>query len=145
MSRAPAAEPWWNGYVSPPIPFLARGRSRAGLDCWGLVCLVYREQFGIELPAFADGEYTDPHERRLVNALLRGNVNAEWHKVEAPREGDGAIFQYVADFSHVGLWLPGNLILHSLDGAETCIEPVRRLAMLGYKIAGFYRHNARPA
>lgn len=140
-----ALDPWWNHYVSPPIPFVAQGRTRAGLDCWGLFCLVYKEVFGIDLPAFAGGEYVDPHERSTVNALLRGNVDALWRKVDQPREGDGAMFQFVGDFAHVGLWLPGNLILHSLDGAETCIEPVRRLSMLGYKIAGYYRHNARPA
>ena len=49
--------PWVEPYIG--IPFVEGGRSVAddgGLDCWGLVTLIYREHYGIELPSY-DGPY----------------------------------------------------------------------------------------
>lgn len=38
---------WWNSYVG--LPYKWNGTSRAGVSCWGLVCLIYEEVFGIHL------------------------------------------------------------------------------------------------
>ena len=32
------------------IPFADHGRDQDGCDCWGLCCLVYRQEWGIALP-----------------------------------------------------------------------------------------------
>ena len=42
--------PWWNDYVG--LPFAWNGHTRAGVSCWGLVCLVQEEVFGRRLPHF---------------------------------------------------------------------------------------------
>lgn len=39
---------WVQRYVG--IPYRPCGRDHYGIDCYGLVCLVYREVLGIELP-----------------------------------------------------------------------------------------------
>ena len=41
---------WADSYVG--LPFAAQGRTRAGLDCWGLVRLVMAERGDLALPAF---------------------------------------------------------------------------------------------
>jgi cell wall-associated NlpC family hydrolase len=40
---------WAAQYVG--LPFRDKGRARTGLDCYGLVVLVLREQFGVEVPS----------------------------------------------------------------------------------------------
>lgn len=39
---------WWNKYIG--IPYEFRGRTKDGADCYGLVEIIQREVFGVDLP-----------------------------------------------------------------------------------------------
>jgi len=43
---------WYNKYIG--IPYQEKGRSETGVDCWGLVKLVYEKDFNILVPGFTD-------------------------------------------------------------------------------------------
>ena len=48
------------------LPFRFGGRAVPdGLDCWGVVLVLYRDAFGIELPSYA-GLSTAPVARRMT-------------------------------------------------------------------------------
>ena len=47
---------WVEKYVG--IPFVSGGRDKTGLDCYGLVRLVLRDEYGYNLPVF-NGDYTN--------------------------------------------------------------------------------------
>src|SRR5262249_15997138 len=59
---------WIAGYVG--LPFRSLGRDRDGLDCWGLVHLVYREVFRLEVPAYSE-DYVTAYDCREIGELIR--------------------------------------------------------------------------
>ena len=93
---------WVNDYVG--IPFKAMGRDRSGLGCWGLVYLVSREQFGREVPAYAENYFT-VYDSTEVGKLIAGEIVTKWIAVEAGCEvlGDAVLIRVGGWPSHIGL------------------------------------------
>lgn len=57
---------WWAKYVG--IPYVNEGRSTvSGLDCWGLLRVVYRDEIGIVLPDY--GEIYSTQLIKIVRAI----------------------------------------------------------------------------
>ena len=99
------ASNWHVPYLG--LRYLLGGRTRAGLDCWGLVCLVYREQRGIELPVF-DGKAVE--------------FDTEFVRVNYGKEFDIAFFDGFPARSHCGIVLePNRWVLHAtMKEGVTC-------------------------
>jgi cell wall-associated NlpC family hydrolase len=119
------------------VPFVERGRSWEGWDCWGLICVAYRELFGFELPDFLD-RYKTTHEKRDLFRLRRTFVNEKtmgWSEPSDPAPGDVAIILRQAVPIHIGLLLTPDRILHAENGTGTVHEPLS-----AFRIEGFYRH-----
>lgn len=123
------------------IPFELHGRDRRGIDCWGLVCLVYREAFGVELPSFGDryGRELTHVERAHLAAVVKGESET-WSRVAAGEEkaGDVVLFRMMASESHLGLVVNGGHFLHARPGTDSCIESYRS-PMWSRRVAGFWR------
>lgn len=119
---------WAADYIG--IPFAERGRRRdEGLDCWGLVRLVYAERFGATLPSFETtyGSVADAAGvAQVVEACTRGNDSAPaaWTPVErsSARCGDLVQFHIGGGFVHVGIVLTPTRMLHVMRGTDSCIE-----------------------
>ena len=114
------------------VPFLEKGRSYDGWDCWGLVYCAYRDVFGIDLPTYqADYRHTKDFQKtaRIVEkAKLDG-----WDEVADPRAGlVAAILGRTGDATHVGLVLPSLNILHCETGCHTVVERPAALPIEGY-------------
>ena len=114
---------WSAGYVG--LPFVPMGRSRDGVNCWGLVALVYRERLGIELPSY--GEISAFDLVRIAKEMTSATDGGPWRKCE-PKEFAVAVM--TASFTvkagrrapfHVGLWLDRGRILHVEAGTDACI------------------------
>jgi hypothetical protein len=111
---------WWEAYRG--IPYASRGADRAGCWCWGLAQLIYREQLGIALPAFA-GEADEQDRIALAEALgLRGG---SWFEVPAgeARVFDLALFE-PEGFFHCGVVFNPRRheFLHVVKDAVSCTE-----------------------
>jgi cell wall-associated NlpC family hydrolase len=106
------------------IPFKDGGRDFSGLDCWGLVRLVWQEEKGILMPdmgdayssAFARGEVGE-----TAKLLEAGNWNID--VTDQPRkELDVLVFSFASVDLHVGLWVAPGEMLHVMKGMDTAIE-----------------------
>lgn len=74
---------WWQPYQG--LPFRDRGRAPwPGVDCWGLVRLIYARHLGVDLP---DSPDTASHDSVMVNAVVRAGLTTEpWRGIAAGSE-----------------------------------------------------------
>lgn len=133
---------WARRYVG--IPYADRGRNpERGLDCWGLLWLVYLTEWGIELPA---GDYRTAEDVEEVRAALAGSPRAAWREVEANavRPGDGVLMRRPGqEPSHVGVMVSPRHVLHVHAGIDAMVVDLDRPvlgAKLRTRVAGYYRH-----
>lgn len=117
---------WWGEYIG--LPFLDRGRTRDGLDCWGLVRLVYWEQRGLILPDLG-GEYLNTRDGDALAPLLQSHLPA-WRSV-APGEFAVALFTLPDGRLHVGVMVDAQRVLHATRDCEACIERLASLSLFG--------------
>lgn len=128
---------WTDGYIG--LPFLPDGRTKAGLDCWGLVQLVYREQKGIELPSYS-GIYTaDTVEKLREIAEIMEMESVKWPRVDIPQDFDVVRLRFSGRLAfHVGV-VVGKDFLHITQGIQSTVERLNS-PVWKQKITGFYRY-----
>ncbi|WP_028302396.1 NlpC/P60 family protein [Oceanospirillum beijerinckii] len=73
------------------------GTSKKGVDCSGLIYVVYKKQFGIELP----------------RTTLYQSKTGVWIKQNSLRPGDLVFFRTGSKVRHVGIYVEGNQFLHA--------------------------------
>jgi cell wall-associated NlpC family hydrolase len=104
-------EHWSTQYLD--LPWLEKGRTRAGIDCWGLVRLVLGEQCGADLPAF-DEAYLTTHERAQIEAAIAGEVVELATRIDlaAAREFDVLELLDHGRPTHLGIVVSSRRMLH---------------------------------
>ena len=118
------------------LPYLDNGRTEAGVDCWGLARLVYRDEYKIDLPSYTE-EYiggTDPHIVEAVN-LYRDN----WEDTTTPNIGDLCLFNILGEPMHVGVFVGDNKFLHCRRGSDSVIESLSNIKWKN-RFVGFYKY-----
>lgn len=130
---------WSARYVG--LPWQCMGRSRAGIDCWGLVWLAFRECLSVELPSYEEN-YASLVERRELAALLSSEAGrGSWQPIDAgdERDFDVATFRQGRLESHVGLIVGRGSMLNI---TETTLSHIARIDA-GYwqpRLIGVFRY-----
>ena len=118
------------------IPYRDKGRSRDGVDCYGLLQLWMSERNGIELPDYLE-VYTSSSDRESVAGAIEQN-KVGWTPVAQPEFGDALLFRILGHPMHVGIKLHGDDFLHAFQNCDTCIERLSGLAW-SRRLVGAYR------
>lgn len=134
---------WARPYIG--IDFAERGRNRRdGVDCWGLVRLVYAERLGITLSSHHDGyagvgvDDRESIRSLFVQELARPGV---WQRIMADeiRPYDLALFRLGREMGHVGVVCSSTRMLHALEGIQSCHEEFSG-PMWNPRLVGFRRY-----
>ena len=119
---------WLNAYVG--IPYVFGGRDRSGLDCYGLVKLIYQDQYGETLPDWQ----TDIQNLSIRDAEFDKAINgSDWDEHEEPCDGDFVVCRSKRLAHHMGVYFGGG-VLHCCDGAGVVYEPLSRFKDKYHKI-----------
>lgn len=123
------------------LPWRDKGRERDGLDCYGLVALVYAEQAGIVLPSYAE-DYATSEDREAVCDLIEGRAEP-WREVAERdvRPLDLVLLRHAGVERHIGLVVRRGYVLHiGLDLNVSRIESYRA-GRLARRVSRFMRHE----
>jgi cell wall-associated NlpC family hydrolase len=122
------------------IPFVDRGRTVDGADCWGLSRLAMLRGASVDLPPY-DEHYASCAERRLNDEMIRGSMG-DWREVPAGAEQrfDVVLMKDGKWVSHIGLVTHPGRMLHTYQGGASCNDryndsPFRE------RVVAFYRHR----
>lgn len=129
---------WSNKYVG--IPQADHGRSRAGVDCWGLLCVAFWEEHHITLPDYLG--YSSPDELEEVSALVDGaKVSPLWVPVEGQAMAfDIALFKRGTFSNHVGLVVKHGLMVHVVGEDQSKLERYDT-GLWARRFEGHWRHR----
>jgi hypothetical protein len=121
------------------LPWLAKGRSRAGVDCWGLCYLANLEGRGVRLPTYAE-TYARPEDSEHLAAVIDAELSDLVHPIEpeAVQTWDFILLREGHWPTHIGLVTSPGKFLH-IETDDT--SRVQRYLDNEFKrrVVGFYR------
>jgi cell wall-associated NlpC family hydrolase len=131
---------WINDYVG--VPYLVGGRDRAGWDCWGLVCAVWREQRGVELPDWRPSgvDTLADQVRAITDALADARDSERAAPIEAPEPWAFAIVARHRMPHHLGVVLGAGVLHVGSKTGGTVYDPMTRFRMV-YPAVTWWRWN----
>ncbi|MBU1567723.1 MAG: C40 family peptidase [Proteobacteria bacterium] len=120
------------------IPFVEKGRSEQGCDCWGLIYLIYRDLLDIELPLYVE-EYQNTTDEKVLSAAIAARP-VNWKETTRPRPGDAILMRLKGQPMHVGVYIGNGRFIHCLHGSGTVIEKIKSITWRN-RIVGYYRYE----
>jgi len=110
------------------------GRGYDEYNCLDLVKEFYKDQFGLDIKNYFEG---DVPSREEVGTLIKTN-KGEFIKVDKPQFGDIVVIKLYGIACHLGVIVHGTKFLHSAKNIGSNIDRLERYSRL---IEGYYRHR----
>lgn len=128
---------WSEKYLA--IPYKLHAHTLEGCDCYGLVYLVCKNEFNIELPLF-DEEYNEQSDSAHILKLFDEHRD-KWRKVDDVRTGDLVEFIGNGTKTHIGIMINDNEFLHNMmQGRASAIGDIT-CNRWNRKVSGIYRYE----
>jgi len=119
------------------IPFLNRGRSICGADCWGVVMLTFAK-YKITIPDFIVSCF----DCLKINQMI-DDQRKYWLSLDEPEEPCLVVLRTDSKnpkvCCHNGVYVGDGLFLHTFKKRNSCKEPINHL-LWKKKIEGFYKY-----
>ncbi|MDB5618474.1 NlpC/P60 family protein [Tardiphaga sp.] len=130
---------WSRDYVG--LPWAFAGRDRNGVDCWGLLWLIYRDVVKVEVASYAAETMDAPEREQIAQLLSADRVRSPWVSVEpgSAREFDMVVFRRGGLDSHIGIVVSPGRMLHIMHGGEARVESFDA-GRWKAKLIGVHRH-----
>lgn len=125
---------WAEKYVG--LPFVDQGRGWSGVDCWGLVRLVYRTEKQIDLPDY--GEISASDLLKVTRTIMRDSKAEPWIEVNKPQPMDVLIMR--GNPLHVGVMVTEAQVLHVERHTLTVMVPITHPTVKPRAIC-YHRHR----
>ena len=102
------------------IPFLDRGRTIKGADCWGL-CMLAFDRLGYVLPEYSVGAY----EKEIINETIQKD-RLKWIALDKPESPCLVLMRLgvASVINHCGIYLGNGEMLHTRGKTGSVIEDV---------------------
>lgn len=122
------------------MPYLPGGRGPDGVDCWGLLLLVYAE-FGIALPALPGISAASVLN---IHSQIEGEAKKDWIEIPTPIEGCAVAMSQQEAVHHVGIWTQadGGRIVHSWKHQNVVADSLKSIRLKGIRTIRYYQHRA---
>jgi hypothetical protein len=142
LASLPSAKVHWAvPYVG--LKWVLGGRSEEGVDCWGLLQLVYRKEKQISLPDYPGITAQDIHS---IARLMDAEAKDDWLESE-PFDMAAVAMSQREVVHHVGLCLMSEgkpRILHCWDRMNVVVHTLDQIKLHGIRRVIFYRHRLWP-
>jgi hypothetical protein len=121
------------------LKYKEKGRDTDGIDCYGLVRLVYKNEYDIDLPSFSE-EYTSDDDQRLQELISQ--YKEGWEEVQTPEEGCIVLFKVMGFESHMGVCVDSQNFLHVREGLDSVLEPFST-PRWKKRIVGYFKYSQK--
>lgn len=121
------------------IPYVNGGRTRSGVDCWGIVKLIYSECLGIEIKDLGeeDIEYSQDWAKDGEDYFMK-HYSEKWQRVDEPKPFDVVLIRNGRGIvDHCGLVLDSQRFIQCLRAGVV----VSRLSVIKKVTEGFFRYK----
>lgn len=119
------------------IPFKEKGRDTIGVDCWGLVRLIYKQEYNITLPSFSE-DYELSDDARIGE--LFAQYQEGWESLDSPEPGCTVLFRMFGTEAHIGIVVDISRFIHVREGRDSVIESLES-AKWSKRIVGFFKYS----
>ncbi len=124
--------PWESGAVGPDA-----------YDCWGLVRVILRQRYDIEVPMVPDADTESI--LQVASSMLATTRRDYWQQEKTPHEGDVVTLGKARYPSHCGIWIDadGGGVLHCERGSGVCFSKIDDLRLFGWGLIEYYRYKIK--
>lgn len=139
---------WTTKYLN--IPFLERGLTHAGCDCWGLYRLILMEQANIQLPEWIDIQ--PGADAAKVETILANANSPQWELINPGYEQkfDVVLMRGLVEDKnndrkhsapiHIGCVVTSDILIQIERGSGVTIGNYKTHFKIRRRVVGFYRY-----